>query len=139
VDETRMFAIGSMPDLFVGAYEACREIHYCVLDRALTGATSKELFQYSLELADKLGYADSYLGYKPHQVRFLAHGIGIEIAEFPFIAANHTYPIEDGAVIAIEPKMVFPRKGACGIENTVLFEHGTYRVLTDIDENIIVV
>ncbi len=68
-----------------------------------------------------------------------ADGIGIEIAEFPFITAKHTYPIEDGEVIAIEPKMVFPGKGACGIENTVLFEHGQYRVLTDIDENIIVV
>jgi Xaa-Pro aminopeptidase len=35
--------------------------------------------------------------------------------------------------------MVFPGKGACGIENTVLFEHGKYKVLTNIDENIIVV
>ncbi|MBA4391021.1 MAG: aminopeptidase P family protein [Syntrophus sp. (in: bacteria)] len=139
VDETRMFAIGSMPDLFVKAYEACKEIHYRVLDKALEGVTSKELFQYSLELAHKMGYADHYLGYKKHQVRFLAHGIGIEIAEFPFITASHTYPIEDGAVIAIEPKMVFPGKGACGIENTVLFEHGSYRILTNMDENIIII
>lgn len=139
VDETRMFAIGSMPDLFVKAYEACKEIQYRVLDRALEGATSKDLFQYSLKLAQQMGFADHFLGYKKHQVRFLAHGIGIEIAEFPFIAASHTYPIEDGAVIAIEPKMVFPGKGACGIENTVLFEHGSYRVLTKMDENIIVV
>jgi Xaa-Pro aminopeptidase len=139
VDETRMFAIGSMPDLFVKAYDACRDIHYQVLDKALEGATSKELFQYSVELAQSMGYGDNFLGYKKHQVRFLAHGIGIEIAEFPFITANHTYPIEDGAVIAIEPKMVFPGKGACGIENTVLFENGKYKVLTNIDENIIVV
>jgi Xaa-Pro aminopeptidase len=139
VDETRMFAIGSMPDLFVKAYDACRDIHYRVLDKALEGAASKELFHYSVELARSMGYGDNYLGYKKHQVRFLAHGIGIEIAEFPFITANHTYPIEDGAVIAIEPKMVFPGKGACGIENTVLFEHGKYKVLTNIDENIIIV
>jgi Xaa-Pro aminopeptidase len=139
VDETRMFAVGSMPDLFVKAYEACREIQYRVLDKALEGATSKELFHYSVELAGKKGYGDYYLGYKKHQVRFLAHGIGIEIAEFPFIAANHTYPIEEGAVIAIEPKMVFPGKGACGIENTVHFENGKYNILTKIDENIIVV
>ena len=86
-----------------------------------------------------MGYAQAYLGYKPHQVRFLAHGIGIEIAELPYIAASHTYPIEEGSVIAIEPKMVFPGKGACGIENTVHFENGRYKVLTNIDENIIVV
>ena len=69
-------------------------------------------------------------------MRFLAHGIGIELAEFPYISANHDYPIEDGMVFAIEPKMVFPKKGACGIENTVLLEKGGYRILTDIDEKI---
>jgi len=42
-------------------------------------------------------------------------------------------------VFAIEPKMVFPKKGACGIENTILMEKDSYRVLTDIDENIVIV
>lgn len=139
VDETRMFAIGSMPDFIVKAYNVCKDIHYRILDKALEGTTSKELFQYSVELAGKAGYADYYLGYKKNQVRFLAHGIGIEIAESPYIAASHTYPIEDGACIAIEPKMVFPGRGACGIENTVVFENGTYRILTGMDENIIIV
>ncbi len=139
VDQTRMYAIGKMPDLFSKAFEACREIHYRVLDKALEGLTSKELFEYSKQLADRMGYGEYYLGFKPHKVRFLAHGIGIELAELPYIAATHTYPIEEGTVIAIEPKMVFPRKGACGIENTVIMEKGRYRVLTDNDENIITI
>jgi len=139
VDQTRMYAIGKMPDLFSKAYDACREIHYRVLDKTLEGLTSRELFEYSKELADRLGYGDVYLGFKPHKVRFLAHGIGIELAELPFITANHDYPIEEGMVFAIEPKMVFPRKGACGVENTIIMEKGHYRVLTDNDENIIIV
>lgn len=139
VDQTRMYAIGKMPDLFSKAYDACREIHYRVLDKVLEGLTSRELFEYSKKLADELGYGNYYLGFKPHKVRFLAHGIGIELAELPFITANHDYPIEEGMVFAIEPKMVFPRKGACGIENTILMEKGHYRVLTDNDENIIIV
>lgn len=139
VDQTRMYVIGKMPDLFSKAFEACREIHYRVLDKALEGLTSKELFEYSKQLADRMGYGEYYLGFKPHKVRFLAHGIGIELAELPYIAATHTYPIEEGTVIAIEPKMVFPRKGACGIENTVIMEKGRYRVLTDNDENIITI
>ncbi|HOJ43490.1 MAG TPA: aminopeptidase P family N-terminal domain-containing protein, partial [Syntrophorhabdaceae bacterium] len=36
-DQTRMFAIGSMPKLFFDAYEACREIHYRVLDKVIEG------------------------------------------------------------------------------------------------------
>ncbi len=139
IDQTRMYAIGAMPEPFEKAYEACREIHYRVLDRAVEGASSRELFAYSLEVADRLGYGDYYLGFKPHKVRFLAHGIGIELAEMPFIAATHDYPIEEGMVFAIEPKMVFPKKGACGVENTVLMQKGGYRVLTTMDERIIVV
>lgn len=138
VDQTRMYAIGTMPELFVKAYEACREIHYKVLDKVLEGKSSRELFEYSKRLADDLGYGDVYLGYKPHKVRFLAHGIGIELAEFPFIAASHDYPIEEGMVFAIEPKMVFPKKGATGIENTVLIEKEKWRVLTDISEEIVI-
>jgi Xaa-Pro aminopeptidase len=138
IDQTRMFALGAMPELFVKAYEACREIHYRVLDKAVEGYRSKELFAYSVQLAESLGYGDFYLGFKPHKVRFLAHGIGLELAEIPYIAATHDYPLEEGMVFAIEPKMVFPRKGACGVENTVLMEKGGYRVLTDMDERIIV-
>jgi len=139
VDQTRMYAIGSMPDLFVRAYEACREILYKVLDKAVTGMVSRDLFEYSKKLADEMGFGDAYLGYKPHKVRFLAHGIGIELAEFPFITANHDYPILEGMTFAIEPKMVFPKKGACGVENTVLMEKGRYRILTDIDEKIVII
>lgn len=139
MDQTRMYAIGSMPDIFVGAYETCKEIHYRVLDRVLQGVISRDLFEYSKQLADKAGYGDYYLGYGHHKVRFLAHGIGIELAEFPYIAATHDYSINEGAVLAIEPKMVFPKQGSCGIENTVIIEKGGYRILTDTDERIIIV
>jgi Xaa-Pro dipeptidase len=139
VDQTRMYALGFMPELFVKAYNACREIHYRVLDKVVEGWASRALFEYSMKLADEMGYGDVFLGYKPHKVRFLAHGIGIELAEFPYIASTHDYPIEEGAVFAIEPKMVFPKQGACGIENTVVVEKGGYRILTDVDEKIIVV
>lgn len=108
------------------------------VDKAVTGAVSRDLFEYSRNIAEKLGYGEYYLGYKPHKVRFLAHGIGIELAELPFIAASQTYAIEEGAVFAIEPKMVFPKKGACGVENTVLMEKGGYRILTDNHEEIMI-
>ena len=139
VDQTRMFAIGSMPEPFTSAYEACREIHYRVLDKLLKGATSKDLFRYSLDLAENMGYKDNYLGIKPHKVRFLGHGIGLELSEMPYIAANHEYYIEDNMVFAIEPKMVFPGKGICGIENTVQIKDGEYRILTNTNEKIIIV
>lgn len=137
-DQTRMFAIGHMPDIFVKAYEVCRDVHYKVLDKALTGMTCSALFEYSKELAKKAGFKDAYLGYGPYQVKFLAHGIGLELNEIPFIATGMDYPIEEGMVFAIEPKMVFPKIGASGIENTVVIEKGKWRVLTDINEEIVI-
>jgi Xaa-Pro dipeptidase len=139
VDQTRMYAIGYMPEEFVRAYEACKEIHYRVLDKALAGAKSSGLFDYATQLALDAGYGDYFLGYDHHKVSFLAHGIGLELSELPFIARNHDYVLEPGMTFAIEPKMVFPRKGACGLENTVVLEGGSYRILTDIDEQITIV
>jgi len=139
IDQTRMYAIGSMPELFTKAYDVCREIHYKVLDKALLGVSCRDLFEYSKKLAKDAGYGDYYLGYDPHKVRFLAHGIGIELAEIPLISHRTDYPIEEGMTFAIEPKMVFPKQGCCGIENTVLMEKGGYRILTEMDEDIIIV
>jgi Xaa-Pro dipeptidase len=139
VDQTRMFAIGHMPEEFAKGCDVCRDIMYRVLDRAAHGAKCSDLFEYSKQLAHDAGFGDYFLGHGHHKVRFLAHGIGIELSELPFIAPRHDYPIEEGMVFAIEPKMVFPKKGATGIENTVVMENKGYRVLTDTDEKIIIV
>jgi Xaa-Pro dipeptidase len=139
VDQTRMYAIGHMPEPFVSAYNVCRDIQYRVLDRALEGMRTADLFMYSKQLAEDAGFGENYLGYGHHKVNFLGHGIGLELAELPFIARTHDYPLEAGMTFAIEPKMVFPNKGACGIENTVLLEPDGYRILTNRDEQITIV
>ncbi|OPY70920.1 MAG: Xaa-Pro dipeptidase [Syntrophorhabdaceae bacterium PtaU1.Bin034] len=139
MDLTRMYAIGYMPEEFVRAYEVCRDIHNRVLGAALTGMTASDLFYYSKELAHDAGFGAYYLGYDHHKVSFLGHGIGVELSEFPFIAPRHDYPIEEGMTFALEPKMVLPRKGASGIENTVVIERGGYRILSDVNDSIIVV
>ena len=139
MDLTRMYALGHMPDQFVRAYEVCREIEHAVLERALQGAAASELFRYSQELAESSGFGPYYLGYEQHKVNFLGHGIGIELSELPFLAPRHDYPLEEGMTFAIEPKMVFPGKGACGIEDTVLIEKTGYRILSDVDDRIAVI
>jgi Xaa-Pro dipeptidase len=139
IDVTRMYAIGHMPTELDRAYHVCRDIFYRVLDRAVEGAFASELFRYSVDLADKSGFGTYYLGFGSHKVKFLGHGIGIELSEMPFIAPKHDYRIEEGMTVAIEPKMVFPHLGATGIENTVLFEKGGYRILSNISEKIFVV
>jgi Xaa-Pro dipeptidase len=136
-DETRMFCIGKMPLKFVDAYKACREIHDAVLADARPGADCGSLFLRTLELAKDLGYEDSYLGPPGLQTKFIAHGVGLELNEYPFLAQGQSYPLEEGMTFALEPKIVFPGEGSVGIENTVLVTSEGCEILTPIDMEII--
>jgi Xaa-Pro aminopeptidase len=55
-------------------------------------------------------------------VRFVGHGVGLEINERPFLAQGFSAPLVSGNVIAVEPKLVFPGLGAVGVENTYVVE-----------------
>jgi Xaa-Pro dipeptidase len=136
VDETRMFSIGKMGKKFSDAYKACLEIHDAVLDGIRPDADCEALFQKSIQIAEKLGYSDSYLGPSGLQTRFIAHGIGLELNEPPFLAQGHNYPLEKGMTFALEPKIVFPGEGSVGFENTVVVTEGGYEVLTQLERNV---
>jgi len=135
-DETRMFSIGKLEQKFIDAYKACREIHDAVLEETRPGADCEGIFMKTLRLADKLGYKDSYLGPPGLQTRFIAHGIGLELNELPFIAKGQSYPLEKGMTFALEPKIVFPGEGSVGIENTVVVTEKGYEILTPVAQNI---
>jgi Xaa-Pro aminopeptidase len=135
-DETRMFSIGKMRQKFIDAYNACREIHDAVLEETRPGADCEAIFVKTLQLAEKLGYKDSYLGPSGLQTRFIAHGIGMELNELPFIAQGQSYPLEEGMTFAVEPKIVFPGEGSVGLENTVVVTETGYEILTPVSQKI---
>ncbi len=135
-DETRMFSIGKMPAKFTDAYNACKEIHDTVLEETRPGADCEALFHMTLRLAKKLGYGDSYLGPPGLQTRFIGHGIGLELNEFPFLAQGQSYSLEEGMTFAVEPKIVFPGEGSAGIENTVVVTRDGCEILTLLEQEI---
>jgi Xaa-Pro dipeptidase len=136
VDETRMFSIGKMRQKFGDAYKACREIHDAVLDKVRPGADCEAIFFKTLRLAERLGYKESYLGPPGLQTHFIAHGIGLELNEFPFMAQGQSYPLEKGMTFAVEPKIVFPGEGSAGFENTVVVTQNGYEILTPLEQEI---
>ena len=135
-DETRMFSIGKMKQKFIDAYNACIEIHDTVLDETRPGADCEAIFFKTIRLAERLGYKDSYLGPLGLQTRFVAHGIGLELNELPFIAQGQSYPLEQGMTFAVEPKIVFPGEGSVGLENTVVVTDKSYKILTPLSQEI---
>jgi Xaa-Pro aminopeptidase len=137
IDETRMFCLGELPKRFKDAYHATRQIEAAIIALAKPGASCHELFRKGWETAEELGYEEYFLGPPGYKTRFIGHGIGLEIDEYPFIAEGHDYPLEKGMTIALEPKMVFLSEGAVGIENTfAVLENGVTQ-LTPAEEELI--
>ena len=117
MDETRMFAIGSMPKEALDASLAAIEIHNTVLDRVRPGISIRDLFDTALIKAEKMGYAEPYLGPPGYKVQFIGHGIGLELIEQPILSAKDDSPLRPGMTFALEPKMVFKNRFAAGVES----------------------
>ncbi len=119
-DHARIFSIGRLSGELVAAHEAMLEIQEEIKNQAKPGAISGELYELMVAMAEKKGYADSFMGVGDRRIRFTGHGVGLELDEFPFIAKGQQLALEAGMVIALEPKTIFPGRGVVGIENTHL-------------------
>jgi Xaa-Pro aminopeptidase len=117
MDETRMFAIGSMPEKAYRASRSAIDIHDAIIERAKPGTTLAELFDQSSAMAARLGFRDVFLGPAGHHVSFVGHGIGLELVEPPIIARGRQTPLEVGMVFALEPKLVYENEFAAGVES----------------------
>ena len=130
MDETRMFAIESMPGRAMDACRAAIEIHNAVLEIVKPGISLDELFLHSVETAKSLGYSEPYLGPPGHEVSFVGHGIGLELIEFPIIAGGKKERLEPGMTFALEPKMVFENEFSAGIESVFLVTETGARLIS---------
>jgi Xaa-Pro aminopeptidase len=116
-DQTRIFSIGALPDDLLRAHQAMLEIQEAVAQRAVPGAVAGDLFRLAMEMAQRAGLKEGFMGY-PEPVPFVAHGVGLEIDDWPIIGKGDPTVLEEGMVLALEPKVVFPGRGVVGIENT---------------------
>ena len=60
------------------------------------------------------------MGIGEERARYVGHGIGLEMNEYPPPAAKFDHPFEEGVVLALEPKIALPGVGMVGVENTFL-------------------
>jgi Xaa-Pro aminopeptidase len=116
-DETRMFAIDTMPADAMKACRAAIDIHDTVLEAARPGVRLGALFDLSVARAEALGVSKTYLGPPGYKVSFVAHGIGLELVEPPIISAGSEVRLEPGMVFALEPKMISEGRFTAGIES----------------------
>ncbi len=138
MDETRMFAIGSMPPEALDASLAIIDIHNEVLDHVKPGIPIKDLFHIAQAGAEKRGYADPYLGPPEHKVQFIGHGIGLELIEQPILSTKETTLLEPGMTFALEPKMVFRNRFSAGVESVFTVTETGQRLISQVPVEVFV-
>ena len=117
-DMTRLFVLGDLP---VEAWRVCDLIldlfrHFET--EARPGVKPGDLYQGLCSLVDQAGLSEFFMGRGLEKVSFVAHGVGLELDEFPFITARFPFPLEADMVLAFEPKFFLPDIGLVGLEDT---------------------
>lgn len=119
-DRTQCFwdSAAPVPDEVRRAQECCLAIEASLAARLLPGRIASGLWDEARTMAASYGFADSFMGMGPDQARFVGHGVGLEMDEFPALAARFDLPLEENTVIALEPKIALPPYGMVGVEHT---------------------
>ncbi|MFH0976584.1 MAG: Xaa-Pro peptidase family protein [Spirochaetota bacterium] len=138
VDETRMFAMGKMPEKALKTCEASIEIHNSIIEMAGPGVPIGEVYKYAVEKAEALGYKDQFLGTEGYKVTFVGHGIGIELVEPPILARNRKEELQPGMVFALEPKFVFENEFIAGVESVFTVTETGARLLSKVPVKVFV-
>lgn len=130
IDQTRTAVIGTLSPQLRTAYDTAVTILRRTEENLKPGTTPESLYEQALAMAAEAGLADHFMGFGADQVKFLGHGIGLEIDEWPVLAKGFREPLEAGMVLAVEPKFTFPGVGVVGIENTYFVTEDGCRQLT---------
>jgi len=112
--------IGNLSKTLEKAHDCSRDIHRLLVKEIKPGVCCADIYNLAVEEASSKGYGDFFMGHGEGHVKFVGHGIGLEIDEYPIITPRSKDKMQVGMVVAIEPKFVFPGKGVVGLEDDYL-------------------
>jgi Xaa-Pro aminopeptidase len=133
----RTYSVGPMRAKMEEAYHQAVAVLRAIEAGIRPGAVAGNLYDAGLAVAAATPYAENFMGPPGYNTKFIGHGIGIEVDEFPFVAKGSGTILAQGMVFALEPKFVFPGEGAVGLENTYLVTADGFETLTPLDENVL--
>ncbi|MDR1125990.1 MAG: M24 family metallopeptidase [Deltaproteobacteria bacterium] len=122
-DKSQLYFSGSpgkMPEQARRAQACAIAIETAMAARLKPGAIPEEIWQAGRKMAAEAGFAENFMGLGAHQQPFLGHGVGMCMDETPVFANRFTDPLEEGMVMALEPKFALPGIGMVGVENNFI-------------------
>jgi Xaa-Pro aminopeptidase len=120
-DKTQVYFAGTraqIPPRAAAAHDFCVEVQAWVAGQLRPGSVPSQLAEHCFAWAERAGWAEGFMALGGNKVRFVGHGIGLAIDEYPVIAKGFDAPLEAGMLLALEPKIGIPGLGMVGVENT---------------------
>lgn len=120
-DKTQVYWLGekeNIPAKAIKAHNFCIDLHNQIAELLRPGTLPSEIWRQCLAKVERSEWNDGFMGCGKNKVFFVGHGIGLAIDEYPALANGFDLPLEEGMVLAIEPKLGIPGFGMVGLENT---------------------
>ena len=136
-DHARIYSIGPLSDKLMRAHQDMLSLQKQLKKSAKAGICSGDVYAEATEKAAAMGYQDNFMGADTERIKFVGHGVGIELDEYPFLAQGQKLILQAGMTLALEPKLIFPGYGVVGIENTHLVTDNGLEQLTLFEETVI--
>lgn len=129
-DITRIFFVGTVPEIMRKEYMLLRQIQENTIDQI-----KKDIAFSEIDLYCRKRVIDENLPDYPHST---GHGVGLEVHEFPKVSTFSTDKVVENNVFTIEPGIYFPGQWGMRIEDTVcLNRKGDCAILTRFSKEIV--
>jgi Xaa-Pro aminopeptidase len=138
-DHTRIFSIGEPADDLMAAHSAMLDVQALIKKEAKPGVKSGDIYELAIERTRTLGYDKNFMGVGDERIRFVGHGIGTELDEYPFLASGQPLELQENMILALEPKLIFPGKGVVGVENTHVVTKDGLEQLGQFQDEIVII
>ncbi len=129
IDQTRMASFKPVKEA-KEFFKVSLEIIKTLEKEIKPGIISGEVYEKAFFITQKAGFQEYFMNHGEN-VKFVGHGVGLQIDEPPTLALNKKEILKENMVIALEPKFHVPNLGVIGIEDTfVITSKGLKRINT---------
>jgi Xaa-Pro aminopeptidase len=118
-DKTIIYSLGKVDKSLLKYHNKCLDIEKTISEKLIPGRKPEEIYIETMNNLDN-DFLNYFMGYESNQVKFLGHGIGLTVDEYPVIAKGFEIPLEENMTLAIEPKKCIGKNFMVGSENTYL-------------------
>jgi Xaa-Pro aminopeptidase len=136
-DAARTYVIGNLASDMLEAHAWVLELNDEIEAMLKPGVECSKICDHAFAKAEGTAYAETFMGSGDNHMRYLGHGVGLELDELPVLASGSSAKLESGMTLAIEPKIFFPDRGGVGIENMYRITDTGFEKLTQFREGII--